>query len=120
MSEALVEEPGLKQLHCGHIYHTHCLRAWLQQQQTCPTCARPLAPVAARQQRIEHDNENSRGAADISAERDNAALAPEPESANLEAATLVSMGESGRALEVLQSVKQDVTIAANISKLTYS
>ena len=43
-----------------------------------------------------------------------------PESANLEAATLVSMGESGRALEVLQSVKQDVTIAANISKLTYS
>jgi thioredoxin-like negative regulator of GroEL len=43
-----------------------------------------------------------------------------PESANLEAATLVSMGESGRALDVLQSVKQDVTIAANISKLTYS
>lgn len=43
-----------------------------------------------------------------------------PESANLEAATLVSMGESGRALEVLKAVDHDATIAANIAKLTYS
>ena len=43
-----------------------------------------------------------------------------PESANLEAATLVSMGESGRALEVLKAVPQDSTIASNIAKLTYS
>ena len=43
-----------------------------------------------------------------------------PESANLEAATLVSMGESGRALEVLKAVPQDATIASNIAKLTYS
>jgi hypothetical protein len=38
-----------------------------------------------------------------------------PESANLEAATLVSMGESGRALEVLKAVPQDSTIASNIA-----
>ena len=43
-----------------------------------------------------------------------------PESANLEAATLVSMGESSRALEVLKAVPQDATIASNIAKLTYS
>jgi E3 ubiquitin-protein ligase synoviolin len=23
---------------CGHIFHKHCLREWLIQQQTCPTC----------------------------------------------------------------------------------
>jgi len=23
---------------CGHIFHKHCLREWLVQQQTCPTC----------------------------------------------------------------------------------
>lgn len=43
-----------------------------------------------------------------------------PESANLEAATLVSMGESGRALEVLQAVQHDSTVTSNIMKLTYS
>ena len=42
------------------------------------------------------------------------------ESANLEAATLVSMGESGRALEVLKAVPHDAIIASNITKLTYS
>ena len=44
--EAMMEETGLKQLHCGHIYHGYCLNAWLQQQQACPTCKQPLEPVA--------------------------------------------------------------------------
>lgn len=42
------------------------------------------------------------------------------ESANLEAASLVSLGESGRALKVLQLVTQDETIRSNVEKLTYS
>lgn len=41
-----------------------------------------------------------------------------PESANLEAASLVSLGESGRALEVLNMVPQDETIRSNLSKLS--
>jgi len=26
-----------KKLPCGHIFHFHCLRAWLERQQSCPT-----------------------------------------------------------------------------------
>ncbi|KAG6891754.1 hypothetical protein C0992_006175 [Termitomyces sp. T32_za158] len=46
-----------KKLPCGHIFHFHCLRSWLERQQSCPTCRRtvldarpqgqdPAAPVA--------------------------------------------------------------------------
>ena len=42
-----------------------------------------------------------------------------PESANLEAAILVSLGESRRALKVLQLVSQDETIRSNVTKLTH-
>ncbi|PLW40626.1 hypothetical protein PCANC_13019 [Puccinia coronata f. sp. avenae] len=31
-----------KKLVCGHIFHFHCLRSWLERQQTCPTCRRPV------------------------------------------------------------------------------
>lgn len=36
---------------CGHVFHTCCLREWLVQQQTCPTCRGDIrvdAPTAAR------------------------------------------------------------------------
>ncbi len=26
-----------KKLPCGHVFHSHCLRSWLERQQTCPT-----------------------------------------------------------------------------------
>jgi E3 ubiquitin-protein ligase synoviolin len=26
-----------KKLPCGHIFHYHCLRSWLERQQSCPT-----------------------------------------------------------------------------------
>ncbi|KAG0150014.1 hypothetical protein CROQUDRAFT_713679 [Cronartium quercuum f. sp. fusiforme G11] len=31
-----------KKLPCGHVFHFHCLRSWLERQQTCPTCRRPV------------------------------------------------------------------------------
>ncbi|KAH9994003.1 hypothetical protein BJV77DRAFT_1102568, partial [Russula vinacea] len=31
-----------KKLPCGHIFHFHCLRSWLERQQSCPTCRRPV------------------------------------------------------------------------------
>ncbi|XP_061369442.1 ERAD-associated E3 ubiquitin-protein ligase HRD1B-like [Gastrolobium bilobum] len=27
-----------KKLLCGHLFHVHCLRSWLERQHTCPTC----------------------------------------------------------------------------------
>mmetsp|Transcript_7409 Transcript_7409/g.11066 ORF Transcript_7409/g.11066 Transcript_7409/m.11066 type:complete len:458 (+) Transcript_7409:32-1405(+) len=37
-----------KKLNCGHIFHFVCLRQWLQQQQSCPTCR---AEIVVRSQR---------------------------------------------------------------------
>ncbi|KAK0565312.1 E3 ubiquitin-protein ligase hrd1 [Tilletia horrida] len=31
-----------KRLPCGHIFHFHCLRSWLERQQSCPTCRRTV------------------------------------------------------------------------------
>ncbi|PLN82870.1 hypothetical protein BDW42DRAFT_184534 [Aspergillus taichungensis] len=33
-----------KKLPCGHILHFVCLRSWLERQQNCPTCRRPVIP----------------------------------------------------------------------------
>ncbi|KAK1138918.1 E3 ubiquitin-protein ligase hrd1 [Aspergillus melleus] len=38
-----------KKLPCGHILHFACLRSWLERQQNCPTCRRPvIAPPRPR------------------------------------------------------------------------
>lgn len=40
-----------KKLTCGHIFHFHCLRTWLERQQSCPTCRRDvlnMTPVPRR------------------------------------------------------------------------
>ncbi|KAM3519387.1 hypothetical protein MY4038_009798 [Beauveria bassiana] len=33
-----------KKLPCGHILHLGCLKSWLERQQVCPTCRRPVTP----------------------------------------------------------------------------
>mmetsp|Transcript_448 Transcript_448/g.708 ORF Transcript_448/g.708 Transcript_448/m.708 type:complete len:627 (+) Transcript_448:196-2076(+) len=51
---------------CGHIFHTSCLREWLVQQQTCPTCRgdiRVMEAAAARQATAaEEDGDDDIGA----------------------------------------------------------
>lgn len=37
-----------KKLPCGHLLHFACLRSWLERQQNCPTCRRPVATVTRR------------------------------------------------------------------------
>lgn len=36
------ELTAAKKLPCGHLFHMHCLRSWLERQQLCPTCRRPV------------------------------------------------------------------------------
>ena len=45
---------------CGHAFHTHCLREWLVQQQTCPTCR---ADIAANEARMKKEKEREEAAA---------------------------------------------------------
>ncbi|XP_052186666.1 ERAD-associated E3 ubiquitin-protein ligase HRD1B-like isoform X2 [Diospyros lotus] len=33
-----------KKLSCGHLFHVHCLRSWLERQHTCPTCRALVTP----------------------------------------------------------------------------
>lgn len=39
------ERQRAKKLPCGHILHLQCLKAWLERQQACPTCRRPVVPA---------------------------------------------------------------------------
>ncbi|KAK9079814.1 hypothetical protein SSX86_001487 [Deinandra increscens subsp. villosa] len=33
-----------KRLVCGHLFHVHCLRSWLERQHTCPICRAHVIP----------------------------------------------------------------------------
>jgi E3 ubiquitin-protein ligase synoviolin len=39
---AMAERMRPKKLPCGHILHFACLRSWLERQQNCPICRRPV------------------------------------------------------------------------------
>ena len=36
--EMYQEDEVIKELYCGHIYHTQCIERWLQQEKKCPCC----------------------------------------------------------------------------------
>lgn len=48
-----------KKLPCGHILHFACLRSWLERQQNCPTCRRPV--VVSQNQPYRADGANNDG-----------------------------------------------------------
>jgi len=51
-----------KKLPCGHILHFACLRSWLERQQNCPTCRRPvLTGMVERTQEPGIANQDGRG-----------------------------------------------------------
>lgn len=39
-----------KKLPCGHSFHLHCLRSWLERQQACPTCRQSVLPERQRRE----------------------------------------------------------------------
>ena len=46
-----VERSRPKKLPCGHILHFGCLKSWLERQQVCPTCRRPVVMDAPQPDR---------------------------------------------------------------------
>ncbi|KAF2177416.1 hypothetical protein K469DRAFT_677437 [Zopfia rhizophila CBS 207.26] len=49
-----------KKLPCGHILHFSCLRSWLERQQVCPTCRRPVLAEASAQN-TQQTNQGNQG-----------------------------------------------------------
>jgi E3 ubiquitin-protein ligase synoviolin len=54
------ERQRAKKLPCGHILHFSCLRSWLERQQVCPTCRRPVLAQTGTQntQNANQGNQN--------------------------------------------------------------
>lgn len=46
LGNSLQERMRPKKLPCGHVLHFSCLRSWLERQQICPTCRRPVMTPA--------------------------------------------------------------------------
>jgi hypothetical protein len=58
---------------CGHCFHGHCLREWLVQQQSCPTCRGDIQAneARARAERAAQERDDAAArAADVSEEMD--------------------------------------------------
>ncbi len=52
-----------KKLPCGHILHLGCLKSWLERQQVCPTCRRPVVDSLQTQAPAAANNANAAGQA---------------------------------------------------------
>jgi E3 ubiquitin-protein ligase synoviolin len=66
---------------CGHLFHKSCLREWLVQQQSCPTCRGDIAAMEARQRQADNVAERARQRQEEQEETNaNAAAAEEEES----------------------------------------
>ncbi|KAI5246155.1 hypothetical protein E4T43_02865 [Aureobasidium subglaciale] len=72
-----------KKLPCGHILHLRCLKAWLERQQACPTCRRPVIPTgASATDRPGAGNQNAGGAANGGVQQGDNAQAGAPDAGN--------------------------------------
>ncbi len=60
---AVDERLRAKKLPCGHILHFACLRSWLERQQNCPTCRRPVLMTGTIARAQDHPPANQRGRA---------------------------------------------------------
>ncbi|KXZ43452.1 hypothetical protein GPECTOR_90g539 [Gonium pectorale] len=65
--EEMAEAAANKRLFCGHVFHLHCLRSWLERQQNCPTCR---ASVFRRPPQQQQPAAPAQAPADVAAARD--------------------------------------------------
>lgn len=91
-----------KKLACGHIFHFHCLRSWLERQQACPTCRRdvlnparaPATPHAQEQQNGAEQNRDQPNQQDDQ----NPQPRPHPHAAAVAAGVAAAAAENTRAV----------------------
>ncbi|KAI0790879.1 hypothetical protein C8Q75DRAFT_865544 [Abortiporus biennis] len=50
-----------KKLPCGHIFHFQCLRSWLERQQSCPTCRRPVLEATPQRPNAQPGQQQANG-----------------------------------------------------------
>ncbi|PBP17930.1 RING finger protein [Diplocarpon rosae] len=67
-----------KKLPCGHILHLGCLKSWLERQQVCPTCRRPVVDTQGQPLRAAANDANQAQGAQAQApgQQDGAAGVP--------------------------------------------
>ena len=94
---------------CGHAFHAHCLREWLVQQQTCPTCRADIAANEARQKRQREREEAAAAAA--AAEEAQAADAPEAAAAPAAGDGTGAVPERHRAPDGVAAPQPEQTLA---------
>jgi hypothetical protein len=63
---------------CNHIFHKHCLREWLVQQQSCPTCRGDIQANEARAKAIASTDHEEEQEQDVATRDENQNLVPLP------------------------------------------
>ena len=56
-----VLDESVRELNCGHIFHTDCIVPWLEQHATCPVCRKPLTEDAKAHQERQEQEEGEDG-----------------------------------------------------------
>ncbi|GES76728.1 E3 ubiquitin-protein ligase synoviolin [Rhizophagus clarus] len=87
-----------KKLPCGHIFHFHCLRSWLERQQSCPTCRRPVLEQQTPAVQLQQQQRP------IQAQAARNGLQGQPQQPQLPQANLPNMGEQDNDLN--QNIQQ--------------
>ena len=54
-------DESVRELNCGHIFHTDCIVPWLEQHATCPVCRKPLTEDAKAHQERQEQEEGEDG-----------------------------------------------------------
>jgi E3 ubiquitin-protein ligase synoviolin len=104
---------------CGHAFHKHCLRDWLVQQQTCPTCRSDIAANEAREKKKKEREAAEATAAAAAAEAEaRATPAPVPGDNATAIAATVDRNEPLATSQQLDQRQTSSTLSSSIGNVS--